>query len=148
MSYTYSFLDTHAAIVGPGGGFSLGSGVGMSQEGIAVDPSSDIDAMEIGADGTPQHSLVADRSGTITLTILKTSPVNAQLSAMVALQRASSANHGQNTITITNTNSGDVITCESVAFKKVPAINFKKEAGTNTWEFNAGIINVALGAGI
>jgi len=147
MNRTYSFLDTNAAIVGPGGSFSLGSGIGSGKEGITIESIADIDMMEIGADGTPQHSLIADRSGTITLSVLKTSPVNAQLSAMVALQRVSAASHGQNTITLTNTTSGDVITCESVAFKKIPAIKYASEAGNNTWEFNAGIINIALGKG-
>lgn len=145
---TYSFLDVQASIVGPGGGFALGSGSGAAEEGITIEPTSEIDIMTIGADGSPMHNLSADKSGKMTIRLLKTSPTNALLSAMLAFQRGSSANHGQNTLTVTNTNSGDVISGQLVAFAKVPAINYAKEGKFNEWEFNAGIIDVALGAGV
>lgn len=144
---TYSFLDVQAAIAGPGGTFSIGSGSGNSEEGITVEPSEEIDTMTVGADGQVMHSLHANKSGKVTVRLLKTSPVNALLSAMLAFQRTSGANHGQNNITIKNITTGDTITCQQVAFAKVPTITYAKDGGMNEWDFNAGIIDVGLGSG-
>lgn len=145
---TYSFLDVHVAIVGPGGSFSLGAGAGTADEGIDIEPMEDLDVLTIGADGTPMHTLRANKAGKVTVRLLKTSPVNQQLAAMLAFQRTTSANHGQNTMTVANVASGDVITCQQVAFSKVPALKYATAAGINEWEFNAGIIDVGLGAGV
>lgn len=145
--WTYSFLDVQAAITGPGAAFSLGAGSGASEEGISVEPNGDINAMVHGADGTPMHSLLADKTGHVTCRFLKTSPVNALLAAALAFQRTSSANHGQNTLSIVNSVSGDVITCQAVAFAKVPTVEYGSEGKMLEWRFDAGIIDVALGAG-
>jgi len=145
---TYSFLDVNAAIVGPGGGFNLGSGSGAAEEGISVEPTGEIDAMLIGADGTPMHSLRADKSGKVTVRLLKTSPMNALLSTMLAFQRTGGATHGQNTISIAQRVSGDAITCQLCAFARVPNLAYAKDGDVISWEFNAGIIDIALGAGV
>ena len=145
MSKTYSFLDVHAAITGPGGAISLGSGAGNAEEGITIEPTGDINTMTIGADGTPMHSLHADKSGKVTVKLLKTSPINAKLSLMYAFQTSSGANHGQNTLLISNIATGDIITCRAVAFEKAPSINYAKDGGMNEWAFSAGIIDRTLG---
>jgi hypothetical protein len=54
--------------------------------------------MTIGADGEVMHSLHAGKSGTITVTLLKTSPVNKKLSLMYNAQSQSSALWGNNVI--------------------------------------------------
>ncbi len=146
MPSTYSFLDVHAAIVGPGAAFSLGAGSGNAEEGITITPSEEIDNMMIGADGSAMHSLRADKSGKIKISLLKTSPTNALLSAAMAFQRTSGANHGQNTLTIVNIATGDTITCQQVAFAKVPDLKYSKDGGMNEWDFNAGVIDVGLGS--
>lgn len=142
---TYSFLDVTATLVGPGGVISLGSGAGVSEEGISVEPTGEMGTMMVGADGSGQHSLSADKSGRIIVRVLKTSPVNAKLNAMSQFQRASAEAYGQNTLVITDTSRGDVVTCRQVAFAKVPSLTFAREAGMNEWEFNAVIIDPALG---
>lgn len=144
---TYSFLDVTAAIIGPGGSFSLGSGTGAAEEGITVEMTEDKNSMVTGADGSVMHSLHAGKSGTVTVRLLKTSPVNAQLSAMYAFQTASSALHGQNVISIRDLARGDVITCQQVAFKRMTPVNYGKDGGTNEWTFDAGQIDTFLGAG-
>lgn len=144
-SNVYSFLDVVAALAGPGGALSLGSGSGNAEEGISIEPTSESNAMQIGADGAGQHSLLADRSGRVLVRLLKTSPVNAALMAMYNFQRTSAANHGQNTITITDTNRGDITTCEQVAFVRRPPLSYAKEAGIVEWEFHAIRITSTLG---
>lgn len=146
MSTTYSFLDVNASIVGPGGAFSLGNGAGAAEEGITVVPAGDIGGMLIGADGAGQHSLYADKSGTVTVNLLKTSPVNQLLSLMYAFQTASGATYGQNTLVINDSSRGDVITCSQAAFKKAPDLTYAKDGGTNSWEFNVIRIERTLGS--
>jgi hypothetical protein len=142
---TYSFLDTQAAIVGPGGAFSLGAGAGIAEEGITIEPAEDVGAMTIGADGTGLHTLYADKSARITVRVLKTSPLNGLLQAMLAFQRQSAANHGQNTITIVNTSMGDAHTCQQVAFARQPTVTYAKAANMNEWTFDALIVDYGFG---
>jgi len=146
--FTYSFLDVVASIQGPGGGFNLGAGAGVAEEGISFEPSEEFDRMTIGADGNGFHSLGADKSGKITVRLLKTSPTNAQLQTMLAFQRASAANHGANTLTIASKLAGDAITAQQVAFAKQPAVSYTKDGEMLVWEFNAINVDVALGAGV
>lgn len=142
---TYSFLDVAAAIVGPGGAFSLGSGAGAAEEGISVEPLDDINIMQVGADGSGQHSLSANKSCRVTVRLLKTSPVNQQLSLMMNFQRASASAHGQNTINITDLARGDVITCTQAAFARAPTLNYQKAAGINEWTFDCVSYDGVLG---
>jgi hypothetical protein len=145
---TYSFLDTHLALVGPGIAISLGAGSGSAEEGITVEPADDVGSMTIGADGAGMHSLFGNKSARVTIRLLKTSPLNAQLAAALAFQRISSANYGQNTISLVNTVSGDAITCAQCGFARVPDITYAKEGGMNEWVFNCVEYDLGLGAGV
>lgn len=147
MANTYSFLDTNAAIVGPGGSFSLGAGAGIAKEGITIEQAGDINAMTIGADGEGMHSLRADKSGHVTVRVLKTSKVNGLLGAMLAYQRTSASTHGQNTISVSNNTLGDIATCQQVAFSKVPVVTYAEDAGMNEWRFDAIKIDIGFGTG-
>jgi hypothetical protein len=144
----YSFLDTVAAIVGSGGAFNIGAGAGVAEEGISVIQSGEMNNMKIGADGSGMHSLSADKSGKVTVRLLKNSPTNSLLMTMAQLQRTSASLHGQNQITISNKTSGDVISCQQCAFSKIPDINYAKEGDMLEWEFDSVIIDPALGAGV
>jgi hypothetical protein len=145
---TYSFNDVNVSITGPGGSFSIGgNGSGNAEEGITIAMTEDKNTMTIGADGTPQHSLHAGKSGHLTVRLLKTSPVNSQLSSLYNTQVVSSALHGQNIVSIRNPITGDSITATNVAFKKLPDVVYAKEAGMQEWAFDCGIISTVLGSG-
>lgn len=146
MANVYSFLNFQCALSGPGGVINLGNGAGAAAEGVQFSPASEFNTMLIGADGSGQHSLSADKSGRIVVRLLKTSPTNRLLSAMAAFQRANPTTHGQNTIAGTDTVRGDVVSCQQVAFSKIPELNFAKEAGLVEWEFQAIKIDITLGA--
>ena len=146
MSNVYSFLDVNATIVGPGGAFSLGNGAATSEEGITVSASEEIGTMQVGADGQGQHSLHANKSGKITVHLLKTSPTNKLLMAMYNFQTASASAYGQNTIVINDSSRGDVITGMQCGFAKVADLTFAKDAGMNAWEFNCIRIERSLGS--
>jgi len=142
----YSFMDISAAITGPGGAFSL-TGQGSAEEGITVEPVEDVNIMKTGADGKAMHSLVASRAATITIRLLKTSPLNAQLQNLFDYQTASSARHGQNVITIRDAARGDNITGEECAFRKLPPNTYAKEGGVQEWVFDSGKCIQKLGTG-
>lgn len=145
---TYSFLDTQCAITGPGGSFNLsGSGAANAEEGVTVEFIEEKNTMVIGADGTSMHSLHAGQGGRITVRLLKTSPVNAQLSSAYATQSVSSALWGQNVITIKNSVLGDSITGAFCAFRKEASQTYAKEGGHNEWEFDVGQLVMSLGGG-
>lgn len=142
---TYSFLDVTASLTGPTGVIDLGQGSANFEEGITQTMGGNKNTMTIGADGEVMHSLHADKSGTITVTLLKTSPVNKKLSLAYNAQSQSSATWGNNVIVIRNTASGDISTARSCAFQKQPDFNNAKEGGTVAWVFDCGKIDQLLG---
>ncbi len=144
---SYSFLDISAAIAGPGGNFSLGSDAGAAEEGISIAMTNEKNTMTVGADGSVMHSLHGSRSGTLTVRLLKTSPVNARLAELYAVQSQSSILHGRNVITIRDVARGDSIACHDCAFAKFPDTKFAKDGGTMDWVFHAGRIDQHLGSG-
>lgn len=142
---TYSFLDVTASLTGPTGVIDLGCGSANSEEGVTQTMGGTKNTMTIGADGEVMHSLHADKSGTITVTLLKTSPVNKKLSLAYNAQSQSSATWGNNVIVIRNTASGDISTARACAFQKQPDFNNAKEGGTVAWVFDCGKIDQLLG---
>ncbi|EBY2763019.1 DUF3277 family protein [Salmonella enterica] len=142
---TYSFMDVTASLSGPTGVIDLGQGSANSEEGITQTMGGNKNTMTIGADGEVMHSLHADKSGTITVTLLKTSPVNKKLSLAYNAQSQSSSTWGNNVIVIRNTVSGDISTARSCAFQKQPDFNNAKEGGTVAWVFDCGKIDQLLG---
>lgn len=146
-AHTYSFTDVQCTMTGPGGVAVMGGGSGVSKEGITVSPSEDIGTMQIGAGGEVMHSLHAARPGRATIRLLKTSPVNAVLSAMFAVQAASAALWGKNTLVVSDTARGDVVTCLLTAFTKFADLTYAEDGNMNEWSFNVGYISFNLGTG-
>lgn len=142
---TYSFMDVTATYVSPAGSIDLGYGSANSEEGITIAFAGAKNTMTIGADGEPMHSLHADKSGTATVNLLKTSPVNKKLSLAYNAQTLSSSLWGNGVIVIRNKASGDIITARSVAFQKHPDSVFGKTGNTNAWPFDCGKIDTILG---
>jgi hypothetical protein len=144
----YSFLDVQASIIGPGGSFSLGSDAGAAEEGITTAFVGEKNTMTKGAGGEGMHSLHASNAGKITVRLLKTSPVNAQLSAMYNFQKSSSGNWGQNVIKVSNTVRGDVVDGNQCAFTKHPDLTYATEGGSIEWEFDVIQLDELIGAGV
>lgn len=146
MSNSYSFKDVNGTLMGPGGFVSLGDGSAAAEEGITFTPLEDQGSMQIGADGSGIHSLHAGTPGTVTVRLLKNSPVNEQLSAIFAFQKATSSAWGQNTIECRDKVRGDVWVCSQVAFKRRPDVSYAKDADVIVWEFNAVKMEMTLGS--
>ena len=141
----YSFQDVLATISGIGGQVNLTGSA--AKEGITIAASADRDVMTVGAGGGVMHSLMADDSAAITVTLLKTSAVNAQLMQMFNTQKISSALWGKNTISIKDIARGDDITAVDVAFTKAPDISYAEDGGTVAWSFSAGRVVTIIGSG-
>jgi len=142
---TYGFIDVSATLTGPTGNIELGYGSATSDEGISVAMPGAKNTMTTGADGEVMHSLHADKSGTITVTLLKTSPTNKKLNLAYNAQSQSSALWGNNIIVIRNRVSGDMITARSCAFQKQPDNANAKTGNTMAWVFDCGKIDQILG---
>lgn len=149
----YSFLDVTASIVGPGlntnvqGSQEIGSGAGAAKEGISTAFDEDKGTVVTGADGETMTSLHAGQTGTITIRLLKTSPVNAVLSQAYAYQRTSAANWGQNTIRVVDKVRGDVVTGTDMQIRKFPDNAWAEDGNILEWVFQ-GVVIENLGPGV
>lgn len=142
---SYAFNDVAATLSGPTGNINLAYGAGAANEGITFEPAGDKNTMTIGAGGSVQHSLHADKSGRVILRYLKTSPTNALLQQAYDIQTSTASLHGQNTIMCQQKAAGDVTTARQVAFKRKAPITYAVEAGIMEWELDAGMIDTVLG---
>jgi hypothetical protein len=133
----YSFLDCNLTLVSIGGGIiDLGAGNGSSQEGITIERSNDKATMTIGADGSGMHNLMGDKSGKITVRLLKTSPTNKKLSIVYNATTLSSAIYGQDVMTFVNTHTGETHTATGGGIAKFPNSNNANEGGVQEWVWN------------
>ena len=142
---TYSFQDIAATLAGPTGVLDLGYGAAVAEEGITIAMAGDKNTMMIGADGEGMHSLHADKSGTVTVRLLKTSPQNAKLQAMYDAQSLAPALWGNNVIVVRNPRTGEVTTARSCAFKKKPDLAYAKDGNILEWVFDSIKIDTVLG---
>lgn len=144
---TYSFADCQAAITGPNGSFGLSQDAAPSEEGITITQIDDKSTLTMGADGSGMHSLHMSKAGTVTVRLLKTSPVNALLMNMYNADISSAAVFGKNTIVIRDPVRGDVITCRDTGFRKVPDVSYAKDGNIHEWTFNSAAVDYILGVG-
>lgn len=145
---TYSLIDVQATFSGPGISIPIGNGAGLAEEGISIEQVDNVGHMVIGGDGTPMQVLQATKGARVTLHLLKTSPINSALMAAVQLQRSSGALWGQNTISLTETATGDEFSGAQVAFEKVPRIDYDKPGKMIDWTFLVGISDWILGVAV
>lgn len=142
----YSFIDFVAGYIGPFGTFDMSSG-GVAEEGITIAFDEDKASKVNGADGDWMYSLHAAQGGTVTLRLLKTSPMNRNLQSLYKYETSSSAYYGRGTITARNPVTGDVFVCLGCGLRKFPDNVNAKEGGTNEWVFLVGRIEPTLGNG-
>lgn len=143
---TYSFMDVSATLTCADATIDIGYGAAVSDEGISFAMAGDKNTMTIGADGEGMHSLHADKSGQVTLRLLKTSPTNAKLANLYDLQQSNSKKWGKNTITFNHSGSGDNGTATKCAFKKRPDLRYAKDGDIVEWVFDSIKLETKLGA--
>ena len=142
---TYSFSEVTATLTGAGGVIDLGAGSAIAKEGITITLAQPRNTMTIGADGEGMHSLRADKSGTITVRMLQTSPVNAQLQAMYDAQSLSPALWGNNVLVVVNRGNSETTTARGVAFQKQPDRTYSEDGEMVEWIFDCLKIDTVTG---
>ena len=147
---TYSFIDVVATLndAATGASIQIGSDAGVAEEGITVVAVDSVGHMVIGADATAMQVLQATRGARLTVNLLKTSPTNSALMALVEAQRKSGALWGRNNISITNIATGDNVEAAQVAFEKIPDNTYDKGGKMFAWTFLVGDATQILGAGV
>jgi len=144
-NWAYSFEDVTCSITGPGGEFSLSDG-GVANEGITLEFNDRI-TTTYGADGNWMHSVHVAKGGRILVRLLKNGRANALLDRQYNFDMSSSANTGQNTISVRNPTTGDAWVGIGCACLKKPNITYNVEGPMVEWVFNAGIIDGVYGTG-
>lgn len=142
---TYSFQDVTASLSGPSGVIDLGFGSAVTKEGITVSLAQTRNTMTGSADGEYMHSLKADKTGTITIRLLYTSPVNAKLQTAFNAQQQSSSLWGNNVITIRNKGNSETVVARGCAFQRQPDIVYSEEGQVREWVFDCGKIDTVTG---
>lgn len=142
---TYGFMDCQCSLTSDDAVIDLGYGAAVADEGITVAMAGEKNTMTIGADGEGMHSLHSDKSGQVTVRLLKTSPTNAKLNNLYNMQQGNTRKWGRNTITLNHTGSGDNITASKCAFKKQPDYVNAKDGALVEWVFDVIKIDGKLG---
>lgn len=151
----YSFMDVEATLTGPGvNNLSLSTGnaaqiagpqVASAEEGVTIALGEETNTQTIGADGAVMNSLHASRAGTVTVRLLKTSPMNKVLMKIYNDQRKQSSTWGRNVLTIRDVARKDTYTAYGCAFVRFPSNSYAKVGNTIEWEFHAAVIDANLG---
>lgn len=148
MSAAYSFLNFLGAHSDPfGAPIDFSAGNGIADEGVTVSYDEDKVTKTMGADGDWMYSLHAASGGMVAVRVLKTSPLNKQLSDLYDRTTQSSAYTGQGVISGGDVTRGDSFTAIGCQIRKMPDMASAKDAGTNEWVFLAGRLSVRLGSG-
>jgi len=148
----YSFMDVNATISGPGvqdmslNGLIAGPQAASAEEGITIALGEETNTQTIGADGAVMNSLHASRAGTVTVRLLKTSPMNRTLMKIYNDQRRQASLWGRNILTIRDVARGDKYTAYGCAFVRFPSNSYAKVGNTIEWEFHASVIDADLGS--
>lgn len=129
----YSFLDYDATLGGPYGVIQLGAGNGNAAEGIVVERDDDKATKTIGADGSGMFNLKGDKSGRVTVNLLKTSPTNTKLSIAYNLETQDSNFYGQGVLTLRNKHTGELHVANGVGIARLPTSTNAVEGGGNAW---------------
>lgn len=141
----YSFSQVTATLTGAAGVINLGFGSANSKEGITVTQTQPRNAMTVGADGSVMHSLRCDKSGTVTIRLLETSPVNAALQTMYDAQSLVPSAWGSNVLVIVNKGNNETTTCRNVAFQNQPTVTYAEDGSFKEWVFDCGQIDRVTG---
>ncbi len=116
-----------ASITGPGESFDPGYGSANAKDGITITRTQDRNNMIVGADGSAMHSRRADRSGHVTVRLLKTSNRNAMLRNMFNAQSIDASLWGQNLISISHKTFKDKAVCSFCAFLRDPDMAYAED---------------------
>jgi hypothetical protein len=98
---------------------------------ITASYNTDAFTLQVGSGGDGCRTRSQDKSGTVTFTLLQSSPVNDLLAALALVDRQ--AGSGSGALLIKDNNGTSLVSAENAWIKKVPETPFAKEAGVREW---------------
>ena len=98
---------------------------------INVAPTADSFTKSVGASGETSRAEVADRTGTVTLTLQQTSPSNEFLTGLHTADKLTLA--GTVPFLLKDDNGNTVISAENAWISRLPDAEFSQEVGTREW---------------
>ncbi len=105
--------------------------------------NADAFALTVGSGGSAARAASSDRSGTVTVTLLQTSPVNAALSAAAVLDETTG--DGVGPLLIKDLSGADVVSAESAWIRKQPDGEESNEVTNRVWVFESDALIINLG---
>lgn len=97
----------------------------------------------VGADGEVARRKSANKSGTITITLMQTASDNATLSALLALDEESVT--GTFPLLIKDNSGNTLCSAENGWVSTYPPVEFANDLGTREWVIEADSINMIIG---
>jgi hypothetical protein len=110
---------------------------------VAIERSSDSFTKHVGADGEVARTQSADKSGTVTVTLLQTSASNDVLSALAVADERTGLGTGP--LSVVDASGRTVALCAEAWIKKPASIGFSKEAEGREWVFECGHLEEFVG---
>jgi hypothetical protein len=113
---------------------------------VEVEYSTDAFTLSVGTQGDYLRVMSCDHSGTITVHLMQSSPINDALSTFANLDRATGLIVGP--LTITDLNGTTTVLSPQTWIKKMPKVEFGKEVTVRDWVFESGNIIENVGGEI
>lgn len=110
---------------------------------IEVERAEDAYMLTIGAWGEGARARNYNRSGTITFTLLQTSPINDLLSAAALKDELTGAGIGA--LFIKDIGGATLVSADNAWIKKVPTVSVGKEVETREWVIECESMNIFVG---
>lgn len=114
---------------------------------ITLDRNEDAFTLTVGADGTGARTQNANKSGTIELTLMQNSPINALLAAQALADENITSADVVSALTISDPSGSLIAGAEDCWIKKIPQQELGKEYGTRTWMFECSRLTIVPGIG-
>ncbi len=110
---------------------------------IEAERNNDLVTVVVGCDGEFARSISRDKSGTIKITLLASSPTNDILSAALALDELTGAGAGE--LLIEDKNGTSLAHAQVAWVKKMVALKKGKEVEENEWTLETGNLDTFVG---
>lgn len=111
---------------------------------LSYEPEADGFVDDVGSDGTVVRVATNDKRGTFTFTVLQQSPVNAQLSALYALDTNTLNGAGVGALLVQDKITGSQYFSESAWIQKFPSVEYGNEVKTVQWVVRGASVGTLL----
>ena len=110
---------------------------------VKVARNNDAFSTKVGADGEPSRTKMADKSGTVEVTLMQSSASNDVLSGYALADEVS--NGGQVPILVKDGNGTSIYTSAAGWVKKIPDAELGTDMRERTWVIECGAIDMFVG---